>query len=204
MSTCARCARYSELPLTSLGGSVPSAAFAAASAARRAAGERLLGARSRGPASAPCSASADVRAAVHLRGGDRDGRPVLRAADVLRRTRRRPTFGTRISFSTSCGPSAVSNGPVKKSVAGDRALAVRPLRDEVGVEGEEDRAEVGGRVAVRDRAADRPAVADLRVADLAGASRETRPQPCASTGSSARSAWRESAPIAIRSPSSRT
>ena len=47
----------------------------------------------------------------------------------------------------------------------DRALAAWAARDEVGVEGEQHRRQVGGGIAVRDRAADRAAVAHLRIAD---------------------------------------
>ena len=55
---------------------------------------------------------------------------------------------------------------MKKSPRRDRALAAGSSHHEVSVEGEEHRGKVGGRVAVRDGAADGAAVANLRVADL--------------------------------------
>ena len=78
------------------------------------------------------------------------------------------TAGTRISVSISCGRSVVSNGPVKNSVAGIVRSPSGPARDELGVEREENRAEVARGVGVRDRAADRAAMAHLGVADVRG------------------------------------
>ena len=57
---------------------------------------------------------------------------------------------------------------MKNSAAGIVRSPSRSARDELGVEREQDRGEVGGRVAVRDRAADRAAVAHLWVADERG------------------------------------
>ncbi len=68
-------------------------------------------------------------------------------------------------MSTSCGPSAVSNTPVKKSACGDPPLAVGAGDDELGVESEQHAGHVGGGIAVADRAADRAAMADLGIAD---------------------------------------
>ena len=58
---------------------------------------------------------------------------------------------------------------VQEEVSGrDLALALGPAGDDRGAEGDEDRGEVGRGIRVGDRAADRPAVADLQVADLGG------------------------------------
>ena len=78
------------------------------------------------------------------------------------------TFGTRISVSTSCACERRDEHAGEELCRGDRPLAARPARDELGVEREHDRREVGRRVAVRDRTADRAAVAHLRVADPGG------------------------------------
>ena len=87
-------------------------------------------------------------------------------------------FGTRISMSISSGASAVSRKPSKKSVAAISASTVRALRDERAPEREHYCREVGCRIAVGDRAAQRAAVAHLRVADL-------MPAACASSGTCA-------------------
>ena len=50
----------------------------------------------------------------------------------------------------------------------DLARAPRTLRDQRGPQREEHGRKVGSRIAVRDRSADRAAVAHLRIADLAG------------------------------------
>jgi hypothetical protein len=57
---------------------------------------------------------------------------------------------------------------------GNRPLTALPASDELRVEGEDDRREIGRRVAVSDRAADRPPVPYLRIADLAGGERHDR------------------------------
>ena len=57
---------------------------------------------------------------------------------------------------------------------GDLARAVRALGDVRRAERERRRRQVGGRVGVGDRAADRAAVAHLRVADVAGGVRQQR------------------------------
>ena len=43
-----------------------------------------------------------------------------------------------------------------------------PLRDQCGAQGQQHRRKIGRRIAVRDRSADRAAVAHLRIADLSG------------------------------------
>ena len=78
------------------------------------------------------------------------------------------TFGTRISVSSSSGASAVSRKPGEEVVGRDLALAPAGRGDERGAEREHDGGQIGCRVAVGDRAADRAAVAHLRIADLAG------------------------------------
>ena len=76
--------------------------------------------------------------------------------------------------STSSGPTAVSNTPVKKSPRRNRPLAARAADDQLAVEREDHRGQVRRRIAVGERAADRSAVAHLRVADLAGRVRDDR------------------------------
>ena len=71
-------------------------------------------------------------------------------------------------MSSSSGASAVSRKPSEEVGGGDLALAARALGHERRAEREQRGRQVGGRVAVGDRAADRAAVAHLRVADLAG------------------------------------
>ena len=65
-----------------------------------------------------------------------------------------------------------------------------PASDERGVEREQHRGEVGRGVAVRDRAAERAAVAHLVVADLAPRPPRSTPQCCASRSLVSRSRWR--------------
>jgi hypothetical protein len=110
-------------------------------------------------------------AAVHLRSGRRDRRPVLGAPDVLD-VRAAVHLRHAHLLQNLLRPERGRERAGEELGRRDRALAVRPLGDEVGVEREQDRPEVGGRVAVGDRAADRPAVTDLRVADLAGRPRD--------------------------------
>ena len=50
----------------------------------------------------------------------------------------------------------------------DRPFASGTAHDDVGIERERDRRQVGGRIAVRERTAQRAAVAHLRVADERG------------------------------------
>ncbi len=79
-----------------------------------------------------------------------------------------PSFGTLISVSSSPGPTAVSNTPVKKSAAATVRSPPGPTIDELGAEGEHHGGQVRGRVAVGERASDRAPVTNLRIADLAG------------------------------------
>ena len=83
-------------------------------------------------------------------------------------------LGMRISVISSPASSAVSNRPRKKSPAAISRLAGRPADDQRRVQGQDHRGQVGRGVAVGQRAADRAAVPDLRVADLAGGVREQR------------------------------
>ena len=65
-------------------------------------------------------------------------------------------------------------GPVKNSVAGNRALAVGTVGDELRVEREHDRAEIGRRIGVCERAAEGAPMANLRIADELGRLRDQR------------------------------
>ncbi len=66
------------------------------------------------------------------------------------------------------------NGPVKNSAAGIVRSPSGPAGDELRVEREHHGAEVGSRIGVGDRAADRAAVANLRVADQLHRPRDQR------------------------------
>ena len=75
-------------------------------------------------------------------------------------------------MSSSCGREHVRERPVKNSAAGIVRSPSGPVRDELRVEREHDRAEVGSRIGVGDGAADRASVANLRVADELGRLRD--------------------------------
>ena len=77
-------------------------------------------------------------------------------------------LGTRISVSSSSGPQRRLEQALEEVGRRDLALAGRPARDQGRVQREDHRRQVGRGVAVRERAADRAAVPDLRIADLAG------------------------------------
>ena len=80
-----------------------------------------------------------------------------------------PIFGTRISVSSSSGARAVSRKPSEELGGRDRrAPRSGPSTRKVAPRARASRRQVRRRVAVGDRAADRAAVADLGVADLAG------------------------------------
>ena len=113
-----------------------------------------------------------------------------------------PALGTRTSVSSSSGASAVSRKPWKKSVAAMVRSPDRAARHERAAEGEHHRGQVGRRVAVGQRAADRAAVAHLRVADLAGRVGQQRHLAWSRSDVST-SRWRVSAPMATWSPASR-
>jgi hypothetical protein len=96
--------------------------------------------------------------------GHADGRPVLRTSSVLEvdaALRLRNADLHEHLARPECG----LEGPCEERRRRDRPLAVGAVRDEVGVQCEQHRGEVRRGVAVRDGAADRAAVADLRVAD---------------------------------------
>ena len=85
-----------------------------------------------------------------------------------------PSFGTRISVSISPGPTAVSKTPVKKSAAATVRSPSGPAITNSASEREHHRRQVGRRVAVGERAADRAAMPHLRVADHARRRRDDR------------------------------
>ena len=149
----------------SAGGSVSSAACAAASAgeAPPASAASTLRARNGvGPMLVrPTCTTPSTRAAAT---------PTV-AQSWARRTCLRyvPTaFGTRISVSISCCSSALSNGPVKNAAAGIVRSPSGPCATSSASSVSRIVRQVGCRIAVRDRAADRAAVAHLRVADQRG------------------------------------
>ncbi len=173
MSTLTRCSRYSELPLWSLGGLVPSAARSAAAAGSAPGRQRLLdparAQRGRAHVREP-----DVDAAVHLHGADADRGPVLGPPGELLVRPPAARLGhadlrqhlLRVERRLEEAGEALGDR--------QRALAAGAANDELGVEREQDRRRVGGGVGVRDRAADRAAVPHLRVADRADGLGEDR------------------------------
>ena len=114
-------------------------------------------------------------------------------------------FGTRISVSSSSGAERGLE-EAREEVAGGDLARCRPGRATTSVasEREQRRRQVGRRVAVRERAADRAAVADLRVADLRRRRAPAAGRSAAEQLGVSTSWWRVSAPIAMWSPSSRT
>ena len=80
----------------------------------------------------------------------------------------------RISVRISSGPTADSKKPVKKSSAFTSRGPDGPAIDERHSQRECGGGQVGRRVGVHERAADRAAVADLPVADQAGDMRQQR------------------------------
>ena len=82
--------------------------------------------------------------------------------------------GMRISVSSSPGSSDGLEQALEELPGGDLAAAGGAARDQRGVEHEDHRRQVARGVGVHQRAADRAAVADLRVADLAGGVGEQR------------------------------
>ena len=79
-----------------------------------------------------------------------------------------PSFGTRISTSISSGSSAVCQTPGEELAGRNRPIALRAPGHELAVERENHRRQIGGGIAVGERAADRASMTDLRVADLPG------------------------------------
>ena len=145
---------------------MPSAVRAAASVAVGAARQSLLDPASPQRRRAH-TGETDLHASADTGGSDTDGGPVLFAAHVLQvrpgRHLRDPNLGQHFL-------------PLERSVerAGeelrrrDGSLPSCSSHDEVGVERQQDRGEIGGRVPVRNRAADRAAMTNLRVADQRG------------------------------------
>ena len=168
MRTRARCSRNSPLALWSLGGLVPSAARSAAVGRVGAGRERLLDA-ARPHGDRPHVRERDAGVSVLAHRGDGDRRPVLRPpVELLVRPAGAPRLGNadlgqhllRVECRLEEASEALGDGQAP--------LAPWAADDELRVEGEENRGRVRGGIAVRDRAADRAAVANLRVADEAG------------------------------------
>ena len=107
-----------------------------------------------------------------------------------------PSFGTRISTSMSPGAERRLEDAGEEVRRRDDPLAVRAPHDQLGIEREHHGRQVGGRIAVRERTADRAAVPHLRIADHARPSCETIGQCSCRSGASATSLCRVSAPIA--------
>jgi len=108
-----------------------------------------------------------VHAAVDLCRRDADGRPVLIAAHVLEVHASVDLRNTDLREHLTLPQRGLERTGEELDRC-ERAVSVRAVRDEVGVEREQDRAEVRSGIAVGDRAADRAAVTHLRVADAFG------------------------------------
>ena len=98
---------------------------------------------------------------------------------------------------------AESKTPWKNSAAGTVRSPSGPAIDELRAEREDHGREVGRRVAVGERAADRAAMAHLRIADQAGGVRDDR-AVLLDQRVVRIALYRVSAPIASHSPASRT
>ena len=125
--------------------------------------------RNRGPGSGAVVAVDERRHA--------DGGPVLGAAvvlDVRPAGSSPPSFGTLISVSSSPWPTGGLEHAGEEVGGGHDPLAAGTDDHELGVERQHHRGEIGGRVAVGERAADRAAMTHLRVADLARRRRDDR------------------------------
>ena len=97
--------------------------------------------------------------------------------------RRRPHF-TGVNWTPTMISSAARstvNRPRKKSLRLHRARALRALDVDVGVEREHHRRVVGGGIGVGQAAAERAAIADLRIADLRRGLGDHRDRPAAAT-----------------------
>ena len=85
--------------------------------------------------------------------------------------------GTRIAVRTSPAPSAVSNRPLKKSSAVNRAPAAGSGDLHLAAERQQAGGQFGRRIGERDRAADGAAVADRRMPDMRQRLRDQRRMP---------------------------
>ena len=85
-----------------------------------------------------------------------------------------PSFGTRDLDEHLAGPERGLEHAGEELGGRHDALAALAPRDELRAEREHHGRQVGGRVAVGERAADRAAMAHLRVADLPGRVRDDR------------------------------
>jgi len=115
----------------------------------------------------PGTSEPDVDVTVQARSGDRDRRPVLLAPNVLEVAAALDLRNADLGEQLLRGECRLER--TREEIGGgNRSLAVGAVGDEVRIECEQDRGHVGGRIGVGDRAADRPAVPDLRVADVSG------------------------------------
>ena len=146
----------------------------------------------------PLASAASALLRAHRRGADAEiGQPHVARASCRRRARwrrgrrwrnrrggapvrRKPMrvslspAGTRMAVSTSCGPSAVSNRPLKKSCALMVRLPFGPVDVDFAVERQQAGRQFGRRIGEGDRAAERAAVADGGVADMRHGARDQR------------------------------
>ena len=176
-STLTRCRRYSALPFVSFGGSVPSSATAPGSApAAHACLRRARPERRRAHADERDRGLRDAAVRAPRDRGDADRRPVLRAAPelevapaVVAGQLRHPHLGHDL-----LRPDRRLEDAAEEVRRRNGADAVRPGDVDLAVEREHDRRQVRGRIAVRERAADRAAMPHLRIADQPGRVRDER------------------------------
>ena len=92
--------------------------------------------------------------------------PRRRANSRKPKRRCRGHAGKRISVMISSGFSAVVNGPRKKSLASMTRSPALPTNGDLGLAGDGDARQFGGRIGMRQTAADRAAIADLIMRDM--------------------------------------
>ena len=121
--------------------------------------------------------------------------PWRRATSSTANPQRPVQIGKPMPARISSSSSAVDHVPVKNSAAGIDAPAARRHGLELGVEREGDRGQLGRRVGVGERAADRAAVADLEVPDQRERPRQQRDRRRRPSASRSTVAWVVDAPI---------